>query len=116
MDVKLSNGDLAVTPSGELPAISGIEEAVQRVRIAAQTVKGSVVYDRELGTDYTGLSRNDTLLLEKLDMRIKESCADIGGVTVDAKLLSADAQRLLILVSDQNTKKMTEVDLSDYIQ
>ena len=51
MDVKVANGDIAMTASGDYLYITDIEEAVQRVRISALTMKGDFVYDRELGTD-----------------------------------------------------------------
>ena len=116
MDVKLSNGDIAVTPAGGCTYISGVEEAAQRARIAALTVKGSVVYDRELGTDYSGLSRDDALLREKLDMRIRESCADIDGATVTVPGWNSRRNVAILRVAVNKDIIMTEVDLSEYIQ
>ena len=66
MDVRISNGDIAALSSGSYEYICGIEEAVQRVRISALTVRGDFVYDRELGTDYSGIDSSDPLLCEKL--------------------------------------------------
>ena len=73
MDVMISEGDIAMVASGDYRYITGIEEAVQRVRLTALTVKGDFVYDRELGTDYRGLSADDSLLVEKLDMLDRKS-------------------------------------------
>ena len=105
MDVKVANGDIAMTASGDYLYITDIEEAVQRVRISALTMKGDFVYDRELGTDYRGLSADDEMLCEKLDMLIKESCADI-----------CDTQVAVIRVSYRNNETTTEVDLSGILQ
>jgi hypothetical protein len=114
MDVKLSDGDIALTDSGDYVYITGIEEAVQRVRISALTMKGDFVYDRELGTDYRGLSADDSMLCEKLDMLIKESCADIYDTQVE--VLSCDDLVAVIKVSYQNNETTTEVDLSGILQ
>nr|WP_316614278.1 hypothetical protein [uncultured Ruminococcus sp.] len=114
MDVKLSNGDIAMTASGDYLYITGIEEAVQRVRISALTMKGDFVYDRELGTDYRGLSADDSMLCEKLDMLIKESCADICNTQVE--VLSCEDLVAVIRVIYQNNEATTEVDLSGILQ
>lgn len=114
MDVRLSDGDIAMTASGDYQYITDIEEAVQRVRISALTMKGDFVYDRELGTDYRELHADDSLLCEKLDMLIKESCADIFDTQVE--VLSCDDLIAVIKVVYQNNETTTEVDLSGIIQ
>lgn len=114
MDVRLSDGDIAMTASGNYQYITDIEEAVQRVRISALTMKGDFVYDRELGTDYRELHADDSLLCEKLDMLIKESCADIFDTQVE--VLSCDDLIAVIKVVYQNNETTTEVDLSGIIQ
>ncbi|MBK6088191.1 hypothetical protein [Ruminococcus difficilis] len=114
MDVKVANGDIAMTASGDYLYITDIEEAVQRVRISALTMKGDFVYDRELGTDYRGLSADDEMLCEKLDMLIKESCADICDTQV--KVQSCENLIAVIRVSYRNNETTTEVDLSGILQ
>ncbi|HBE15913.1 MAG TPA: hypothetical protein DCY72_06710 [Ruminococcaceae bacterium] len=114
MDVRLSDGDIAMTASGDYLYITGIEEAVQRVRISALTMKGDFVYDRELGTDYRGLRADDSMLCEKLDMLIKESCADIFDTQVE--VLSCENSVAVIRVIYQNNEATTEVDLSGVLQ
>ena len=116
MDVRISDGDIAMASSGDYIYITGIEEAVQRVRISALTQKGDFIYDRELGTDYSGLHADDALLCEKLDLLIKESCADIRDTAVE--VLSCDRETLVavIQVIFQNRDTTTEVDLSGIIQ
>lgn len=114
MDVRISDGDIAMTASGDYLYITGIEEAVQRVRISALTMKGDFVYDRELGTDYRGLSADDSMLCEKLDMLIKESCADICNTQVE--VLSCEDLVAVIRVIYQNNEATTEVDLSGILQ
>ena len=114
MDVRISDGDIAMLSSGSYEYITGIEEAVQRVRISALTMKGDFIYDRELGTDYSGLSADDPLLVEKLDLLIKESCSDIYGASVE--VLSCDDLTAVIRVTCQNSETTTEVDLSGILQ
>ena len=114
MDVRLSDGDIAMTASGDYQYITDIEEAVQRVRISALTMKGDFVYDRELGTDYRGLSADDEMLCEKLDMLIKESCADICDTQVEVQ--SCENLIAVIRVSYRNNETTTEVDLSGILQ
>lgn len=114
MDVKVANGDIAMTASGDYLYITDIEEAVQRVRISALTMKGDFVYDRELGTDYRGLSADDEMLCEKLDMLIKESCADICDTQVEVQL--CENLIAVIRVSYRNNETTTEVDLSGILQ
>ena len=114
MDVKVANGDIAMTASGDYLYITDIEEAVQHVRISALTMKGDFVYDRELGTDYRGLSADDEMLCEKLDMLIKESCADICDTQVEVQ--SCENLIAVIRVSYRNNETTTEVDLSGILQ
>lgn len=114
MDVRISDGDIAMLSSGSYVYITGIEEAVQRVRISAMTMKGDFIYDRELGTDYSGLRADDPLLVQKLDMLIKESCSDIYGTSVE--VLSCDDLTAVIRVKCQNSETTTEVDISGIIQ
>lgn len=116
MDVRIANGDVAMVSSGDYAYITGVEEAVQRVRISALTVKGDFVYDRELGTDYSGLSADDELLCEKLELRLRESCADIRDTAVEVVSCDRDSMVAVLKVIFQNRETTTEVDLSGIIQ
>lgn len=116
MDVHIIDGDVAMLSSGSYEYITGIEEAVQRVRISAMTVKGDFIYDRELGTDYGSLSADDELLTEKLDMLIKESCADISDTRVEALSCDRDTLITVIKVIYKDTETTTEVDLSGILR
>ncbi len=110
MDVRISDGDIAVLSSGSYEYICGIEEAVQRVRLSAMTVKGDFIYDRELGTDYSGISADDPLLKEKLDMVIREACADV--YLTEAEVLRCENLVAVIRVRYGDQETTTEVDLS----
>lgn len=116
MDVKIANGDIAMVSSGDYRYITGIEEAVQRVRISALTVKGDFVYDRELGTDYRNLSADDSMLCEKLELLLKESCADIHDTAVEVVSCDRDSMIAVLKVIFRDRETTTEVDLSGIIQ
>ena len=116
MDVRIANGDIMMVTSGDYQYITGIEEAVQRVRISALTVKGDFVYDRELGTDYSGLSADDSMLCEKLDMLIKESCADIHNTVVDVTDCDRTTMTAILKIQYKDEETTTEVDLSGILQ
>lgn len=116
MDVKIADGDIAMISSGSYEYITDIEEAVQRVRISALTMKGDFVYDRNLGTDYRGLSADDSMLCEKLDMLIKESCADIHDTAVDVVSCDKATLTAVLRITYQNDETTTEVDLSGLLQ
>lgn len=115
MDVKITGGDIALKPCGDYAYIKGIDEAVQRVRIAALTNKGRFIYDRTLGVDYDAFSPEEEQAAGKLDMLIKEAAADIGGV--ETEVLSYDAQNAVISikVSYNGESAVTEVDISGNI-
>ena len=112
MDVLIADGDIAALSAGGYSYIYGLDEAVQRVQIAALTVKGSFIYDRELGTDYGSLRADDPLITKKLDMLIKEACCDIAET--DVQVLSFDRQAMTaqIEVDHRADTTITEVDLS----
>ena len=114
MDVKITDGDIAMVSSGDYCCITGIEEAVQRVRLSALTVKGDFIYDRELGTDYSGLSSDDDMLCEKIETALKESCADIADTAVE--VVSCDSLIAVLKVTYRNRETTTEVDLSGIIR
>ncbi|MBQ6413262.1 MAG: hypothetical protein IJI19_07280 [Ruminococcus sp.] len=116
MNVKITNGDIEMVTSGDYRYITGIEEAVQRVRISALTVKGDFVFDRELGTDYSGLSSDDDMLCEKLELLLKESCADIHDTAVEVVSCDKNSMVAVLRVIFRNRETTTEVDLSGIIQ
>ena len=116
MDVRISDGDIAVTVSGGYEYITGIEEAVQRVRLSALTAKGDFIYDRELGTDYSGLRADDDLLEDKLEMLLREACADIADTQVRVLSCPADTLVAVLHIIYRDKETTTEVDLSGIIQ
>jgi len=116
MDILVNNGDIFTQADGRRVEIRGINEAVQRVRIATLTAKGSFIYDRSLGTDYSGVSASDPLLKERMDMLYKEACAGIQGVGVRVLNVDSSEMTVAIEVSTADDIRTTEVDFSGYIR
>ncbi len=55
MDTLLENGDFALNMWNLPSEITSLEEACQRVRILLTVPKGSFIYDRTLGCDFSEL-------------------------------------------------------------
>ena len=116
MDVRLQNGDLSMTEAGALNYVHGVEEAVQRVRIAASVRKGDFIYQRGLGTDYGTLSADDPMIREKLDLLIREATAGIVGA--DIRVVSFNRARMVasVMVITADGQRTTEVNLNGILR
>ncbi len=112
MDVRITDGDIVPNDNGDYAYISGLDEAVQRVRMVVLTDKGSFLYDRNLGVNYDAFSPNDEDAAAKLDMLVKEAAVDIGGV--ETEVLSYDAQNAVaaVKVTYNGRSAVTEVNIS----
>jgi hypothetical protein len=71
IDLKLTaDGDLYITPNGDIEWTTGLDAVAQAIRIAVQTHKGEVFYDLEEGVPYfdrEGVSPGEALLGGKFD-------------------------------------------------
>ena len=112
MDVLLSQGDIALTPAGERIYIDGTDEALQRLKIVAATKKGTFRCRRELGADYSGLRADDSLLREKLELRLQEAAAGILDASV--RVVSVDPVNMTarVTIAACGQERTTEVDLN----
>lgn len=115
MDVLIHDGDTVLTSSGCPVYISGIDEALQRVRMLALTRRGTFIYDRALGTDYAAL-RDGEQMTASLDMLLKEAAASMSGA--DVEVLSSDAAALTatVRVKYNEEERITEVDISGILR
>lgn len=115
MDVRINNGDIALRLNGDFERISGLDEAVQRVRMIALVSRGDFVYDRGFGVAYNAFSPDADNAADQLDMLIREGCADVGGV--DTEVVSYDAGSAIvgIKVTYRGKSAVTEVDISGII-
>lgn len=115
MDVKITGGDIVLDSCGSYVYISGLDEAVQQVRMIALTSRGSFLYDRSLGMEYDAFSGEETDPVGKLDMLLKEAAAGLSGV--DTEVLSYDPETdiMTIKVTYYGRSAVTEVDISGNI-
>jgi hypothetical protein len=116
MDVRLTDGDLALNANGSIDYIYGIDEAVQRVQIAASTRRGAFAYQRSMGTDYGALSANDPMIREKLDLLIREATAGITGADVTVVGFSRAAMTASVKVKTADGERTTEVKLNGILR
>ena len=112
MDVLVSQGDIALTPAGERIYIDALDEAVQRVGIAASVKKGAFRFQRDLGVDYSGLSFDDPLLREKLELRFQEAAAGITGARIRVSQADPVQMTASVTITACGRERMMEVDLS----
>ena len=106
----IHEGDLCLNASGATQYITSVQEAAQRVRIAASTAKGAFRYNRALGTDYAALSGGD-ISAQKLEMLIKEACCPIAGAEIEVVSVDAEEEKAVLRISCAGTAITTEVDL-----
>ena len=48
-DIKLMNKDIVIHPNGYPAVVTGFDEVIQQIELAASFAKGSFAYDRRLG-------------------------------------------------------------------
>lgn len=53
------NGDFSIDECGCVETVSSIDEACQRVRFILSTFKGSFIYDRDFGADFSPIFHGD---------------------------------------------------------
>ena len=104
MDVRLKNNNIDRDECGNFIYIRGIEELLQRVRIACTVRRGAFAYNRGLGIDLSDLSPARETLKDRLDMRVKEACVDIPA---DVRVTAAetDGSDIVMTVSVSNGKE-----------
>jgi len=115
MDVRITDGDIAMASNGGVEYIGSLDEAVQRVRFVALTARGRFIYDRDLGVDYDALSAEDCVTADRLDMLLKEAAAPIGGVETEVLSYDANSSIMQIRVTHNGRSAVTEVDISGNI-
>lgn len=115
MDVRIEDGDISLLAGGDYERIGGIDEAVQRVRMAALTNRGAFIYNRSLGVDYDAFLHDGADAVGRLDMLIKEATADIGGVRTEVVAFDEDTMTIDIKVTYNGRSAVTEVDISGII-
>lgn len=112
MDTLVMDGDYLLDECGEVQNIYSIDEACQRVRLILSVKKGSYVYDRELGVDFSSLdsSQNRDKEAELLcrEALVNQTEIEIGSV----KITDADkGKNLSLTVIYKGISKAVEVKI-----
>ena len=114
MDVRLRDGDVFLTCSGDTEYLCAVQEAAQRVQIAAATAKGAFIYNRALGADYASL-KESTMMTEHLDMLIREATVGIADTEVRVTCYDTQRRAATVAVTCEGYTITTEVDLDGNI-
>lgn len=101
MDIKLLNGDIALTPSGGYTYITALQEALQKTEITAKIPKGSFIYNKTLGTEIGEVTNALTA-----EMLLKEALMDSD---LDVRVQSFDGSKMTVRVSRGGNEESLEV-------
>lgn len=114
MDTLVKDGDFAVDVCGLPHEIRSIDEACQRVVFSLSAVKGTYIYDRSLGADFSPLKdcedMNKTARLLCLEALVGQKEISLGDVT--AKTDENGNIILSVEVIFENKSKTTEVTVN----
>ena len=112
-DIKVENGDIVIRPNGLPKTVSGFDEIIQQIEIAASFVKGSFAYDRSLGLFEAKLDFNSDNIISTLESLINEALVNSGVyVEVNSLKRNNDEYYAAITVSDGFREKETEVKIN----
>lgn len=107
MDTLVSNGDFAIDVCGLPHSIDSVEEACQRVEFILSIKKGSYIYNRDLGCDFSSLKTADnkekTAWLLCREALVSQNGIEIGNVGI------VDDNTLSVEVLYKGEKKTAEV-------
>lgn len=110
MDTLIKSGDFALDACGLPKSVNSIDEACQRVRFILTTRKGSYVYDRNLGSDFSALkdakNKERTAWLLCKEALVSQGEIDIGCVNI------TDVGTILVEVLYKELSSVVEVDYS----
>lgn len=98
MDVLINSRDIALDSCGNPIYIQGIDEILQRVRIACTVTKGSFSLDRELGRHTLYIDRDDPMLTDRLEMIFLEATVDIPYTTLFVDNLRFEPEHIVATV------------------
>lgn len=112
IDVRLRNYDTVVYPNGLFESVSGFDEIIQRINIAASFQKGSFAYDRELGLFKSAPDFDSDNIISTLESQINEALINTDVyVTVNGLRQDNNEYYAAITVSDGFGSKETEVKI-----
>lgn len=111
-DIRIENNDIVIGPNGYPEIVSGFDEIIQRIIIAASFRKGSFAYDRSLGLFMSepDFERDNTV--STVESLINEALINTKAyVTVNSISQNNDEYYAAITVSDGFREKETEVKI-----
>lgn len=112
-DIKISNKDIVIAPNGFPETVSGIDEIIQRIAIAAAFKKGSFAYDRNMGLFSDTLNYDSDNILSTIESYINEALVDTGVyVTVNSVRLENGEHYVAVTISDGFRDTETEVRIN----
>ncbi len=82
MDIKIENKDIALDISDNFIEVSGIEQAIQQIKLAIGVKKGSFIYDRNLGSEIHKADFSGKSICKEIESLINESLVSLGEVYV----------------------------------
>lgn len=116
MDIKVEDKDIVLNTNGSPVMLSGLESAVQRLKLASRVIKGSFVYDRKMGLDVLGKSyMNQEYTNKMIEAMLSEILIDIPNITITVISLedSLRIKKATCLVTDGFDSIETEVTIFD---
>lgn len=114
MDVRIDNKDMVINSCGDLCYVQGLDELLQRVKIACSIKKASFRYNRELGCDTDDIDMADPMLKEKLELVFCEATVGLvyDRLTVEKVVLDNDVLKATVNVSYMGQSGTTEVTIN----
>ena len=111
MDLKVENGDIAVNEQGYPLRVYGTDEAWQRAALVLSINKGTYMYDRELGADWSCLSPEPTD--EEVLLLCREALADHEEIYIESASARRTGRHILLTftVRDGENFKTGEVNI-----
>lgn len=115
MDIKLTNGDIDITLSGDYCFVNALDEALQRAVLCAQIKKGSFIYNKDLGTELRAVDPNSPIAVQTANMILSEALMGMSefDVKVSSFSESEDGEIKALIEADfGDSKKTAEVILN----
>ena len=112
-DIKIYNGDIVIAPNSFPEIVSGIDEIIQRIGIAASFKKGCFAYDRNMGLFSDTPDFNSDNILSTIESLMNETLVGTGVyVCVNGVSCENGEYSAAITISDGFRKTETEVRIN----
>lgn len=105
-DAKILNGDVSLDSGGRIIMLDDLDAKFQRAVICATVKKGSFIYDRALGCDYSGAHGEYTD--RKIELSLNESLARFENTSA---MVLGVSDKLRIKITVDGESRTEEVRL-----